>query len=93
MVSEGGAPVLKSEKKNEYKTSGKINILFSEQLIRPLTAQIIGSAAMATKSTLHTIQLSPNPENTEYMKYTTEKISIQLHAINKYKSFLLFWDV
>lgn len=93
MVSEGGAPVLKSEKKNEYKTSGRINMLFTEQLILLLMAQIIGNAAIATSRTLHTMQLSPKLKNTVYVKYNNEKISIPDQAINKLKSFFLFWDV
>lgn len=92
IVSEGGVPVLKSEKKNEYKTSGKINMLFTEQLILLLTAQIIGNAAIATSSTLHTMQLSSTLKNTVYIKYATEKISINVQAISKLKSFFWFWD-
>lgn len=65
IVSEGGAPVLKSEKKKAYKTRGRINILFTEQFIRPLMAHTIGSAAIATSSILHTMQLSPKLKITE----------------------------
>lgn len=93
IVSEGGAPVLKSEKKNEYKTSGRINMLLTVQFNRPFKAHTMGSAAIATKRILQTIQLFSKPENTEYKKYITEKISIPTQAVSKFKSFFLFWDV
>ncbi len=93
IVSDDGAPGLKSEKKKEYKTSGSMKILFTEQLMRPLTAQTIGSAAIVTKRMLQTKQVLSEFKNTEFMKYTIEKISTPVHAISKCKSFFLFWDV
>lgn len=68
IVSEAGAPGLKSEKKNEYNTSGRINILFTAQLIFPFKTQTIGSAAIATNNTLQTIQLCSKLNKAEFKK-------------------------
>lgn len=57
MVSEGGMPELKSEKKKEYKTSGSIKTLFTAHAIRPLNKQIMGRVAMVVNKMLQIIQL------------------------------------
>jgi len=56
MVSDEDAEGLKSEKKKEYNTSGRRKILFTEQLILPLIAHMIGSADINIRRTLQTIQ-------------------------------------
>jgi hypothetical protein len=93
IVSVEDVPGLKSEKKKEYKTSGSIKILFTEQLIRPFMAQTIGSAAIATRRMLQTMQLFSKLKKALLMKYIIENTSTPAQTNNKCKSFFLFWDV
>lgn len=68
MVSDEDVEGLKSEKKNEYNTSGRRKILFTEQLILPLIAHMIGSTDIITKRMLQTIQTLSGLNTKERMK-------------------------